>query len=159
VCTWWRTHSSARPGPRLSIERSEQPSAPLLPHCYFLTSSKNRSSFLPSLTSSLADRANGWFADATKFGQICLASSSQKADIPILRRRLVTLSNSLEFLVSQLSYDHVTPSTIERAQQLISRMQFFVVIGSAIVDSLSQLEREGGGWETDSGMIAPVTSR
>ncbi|ANB75284.1 hypothetical protein AYM40_23100 [Paraburkholderia phytofirmans OLGA172] len=98
--------------------------------------------FPVKLSSSLADRASGWFADATKFGQICLSGNDQKADMPTLRRRLVTLSNSLEFVVSQLSYDHVTPLAIKQAQQLISRMQLFVVIGSALIDSLSQLKRE-----------------
>src|SRR5271170_5185438 len=38
--------------------------------------------FPVKLSSSLADRASGWFADATKFGQICLARSGQKADMP-----------------------------------------------------------------------------
>ena len=100
--------------------------------------------FPVKLSSSLADRAKGWFDEATKFGQICLASSGQKADMPTLRRRLVTSSNSLEFLVSQLAYDHATPLAIRQAQQLISRMQLFVVIGSAIIDSLSQLQHEVG---------------
>ncbi len=97
--------------------------------------------FPVKLSSSLADRASGWFADATKFAQICLSGKDQKAEVPTLRRRLVTLSNSLEVVVSQLAYDHVTPLAIKQAQQLISRMQLFVVIGSAIIDSLSQLER------------------
>lgn len=96
------------------------------------------------LSVSLTDRANRWFSEAAKFGQTCLTSSGERADIPILRRRPVTLSNSLEFLVSQLTAND--PGLIESK----------VTVAMSQVDLFEAL---GGGWEAGSDRISPLTSR
>ena len=56
--------------------------------------------------------------------------------------RLAATITGLEFLLSQLSYDHAHPRILARAQALAGRMQLFLPLMSSLADPLIALMRD-----------------
>ncbi|WP_322011872.1 FUSC family protein [Paraburkholderia sp. J12] len=97
---------------------------------------------LPSrLAPTLIERADTWFRDAAFYGRETLSGHLAGTAISACRQRLAITVNGLEFLLSQLSYDHTHPEILSRAESLRGRMQLFLPMMSALADPLVALLR------------------
>jgi uncharacterized membrane protein YccC len=97
---------------------------------------------LPSrLAPTLIERADTWFRDAAFYGRETLSGHLAGTAISACRQRLAVTVNGLEFLLSQLSYDHTHPEILSRAESLRGRMQLFLPMMSALADPLVALLR------------------
>ncbi|WP_027797491.1 FUSC family protein [Paraburkholderia acidipaludis] len=95
---------------------------------------------LPSrLAPTLIERADAWFRDAAFYGRETLSGHLAGTALSACRQRLASTVNGLEFLLSQLSYDHTHPEILERAESLRGRMQLFLPMMSALADPLVAL--------------------
>jgi uncharacterized membrane protein YccC len=95
---------------------------------------------LPSrLAPTLIERTDAWFRDAAFYGRETLSGHIAGAALSACRQRLATTVNGLEFLLSQLGYDHTHPQILERAQALRGRMMLFLPIMSSLADPLLAL--------------------
>jgi len=95
---------------------------------------------LPSrLAPTLIERTDAWFRDAAFYAKETLSGRMGGKTISACRQRLAITVNALEFLLSQLAYDHTRPDVLARAQALRGRMQFLMPIMSAISDPLAAL--------------------
>lgn len=98
------------------------------------------STVLPSrLAPTLIERADAWFRDAAFYGREALLGHLAGTDISQCRQRLASTINGLEFLLSQLSYDHTHPEILARAEAMRGRMQLFLPMISALADPLAAL--------------------
>ncbi|MFD1554148.1 FUSC family protein [Paraburkholderia silviterrae] len=105
------------------------------------------SNFLPSrIAPTLIERADAWFRDAAFYGRETLSGQITGKALSACRQRLAATVNQLEFLLSQLSYDHAHPELLARAQDLRGRMQLFLPIISALADPLVALRRDLHTW-------------
>ena len=105
------------------------------------------SNLLPSrLAPTLIERADAWFRDAAFYGRETLSGQIAGKAISACRQRLAATVNQLEFLLSQLSYDHTHPEILARAQDLRGRMQLFLPMISALADPLIALRRDLHTW-------------
>ncbi|WP_322050759.1 FUSC family protein [Paraburkholderia bannensis] len=105
------------------------------------------SNILPSrLAPTLIERADAWFRDAAFYGRETLSGNIVGKAISACRQRLATTVNQLEFLLSQLGYDHTHPEILARAQDLRGRMQLFLPMISALADPLIALRRDLHVW-------------
>src|SRR3984957_19695113 len=90
---------------------------------------------LPSrLAPTLIERTDAWFRDAAFYAKETLSGRMGGKTISACRQRLAVTVNALEFLLSQLAYDHTRPDILARAQALRGRMQLLMPIMSAISD-------------------------
>ena len=97
-------------------------------------------SILPSrLAPTLIERTDAWFRDATLYAKETLSGRMGGKTISACRQRLAITVNALEFLLSQLAYDHTRPDVLARTQALRGRMQLLLPIMSAIADPLAAL--------------------
>src|ERR1700722_12197898 len=95
---------------------------------------------LPSrLAPTLIERTDAWFRDAAFYAKETLSGRMGGKTISACRQRLAVTVNALEFLLSQLAYDHTRPDILARAQALRGRMQLLMPIMSAISDPLAAL--------------------
>jgi uncharacterized membrane protein YccC len=98
------------------------------------------SAVLPSrLAPTLIERTDAWFRDAAFYGQQTLSGHFAGAALSACRQRLAVTLNGLEFLLSQLGYDHTHPEIVTRAQALRGRMLLFLPIMSSLADPLLAL--------------------
>ncbi|WP_321927672.1 FUSC family protein [Paraburkholderia guartelaensis] len=105
------------------------------------------SNILPSrLAPTLIERADAWFRDAAWYGRETLSGHIAGKALSACRQRLAATVNQLEFLLSQLSYDHTHPEILERAESLRGRMQLFLPMISALADPLVALRRDLHVW-------------
>ncbi|RAR68048.1 putative membrane protein YccC [Paraburkholderia unamae] len=105
------------------------------------------SNILPSrLAPTLIERADAWFRDAAWYGSETLSGHLAGKALSACRQRLAATVNQLEFLLSQLSYDHTHPEILERAESLRGRMQLFLPMISALADPLIALRRDLHVW-------------
>ncbi|NIE67740.1 FUSC family protein [Burkholderia sp. Ax-1719] len=105
------------------------------------------SNILPSrLAPTLIERADAWFRDAAFYGRETLTGNIVGKAISACRQRLASTVNQLEFLLSQLGYDHTHPEILARAQDLRGRMQLFLPMISALADPLIALRRDLHVW-------------
>lgn len=105
------------------------------------------SNILPSrLAPTLIERADAWFRDAAFYGRETLSGQIAGKALSACRQRLAATVNQLEFLLSQLSYDHTHPEILARAQDLRGRMQLFLPMISALADPLVALRRDLHTW-------------
>ncbi|PXW28565.1 FUSC family protein [Paraburkholderia caballeronis] len=101
------------------------------------------SAVLPSrLAPTLIERTDAWFRDAAFYGRETLSGHIAGAAISACRQRLAATVNGLEFLLSQLSYDHTHPQILERAEALRGRMMLFLPIMSSLADPMIALMRD-----------------
>ncbi|MDN7184467.1 FUSC family protein [Caballeronia sp. SEWSISQ10-4 2] len=97
-------------------------------------------SILPSrLAPTLIERTDAWFRDAAFYAKETLSGRMSGKTISACRQRLAVTVNALEFLLSQLAYDHTRPDVLARTQALRGRMQLLLPIMSAIGDPLAAL--------------------
>ncbi|MEK6349337.1 MAG: FUSC family protein [Burkholderia sp.] len=94
------------------------------------------------LAPTLIERADAWFRDAAFYGGETLSGHLAGKSLSACRQRLASTLGALEFLLSQLSYDHAHPRVMVRAQALHGRMQLFLPLMSALADPLIALMRE-----------------
>lgn len=95
---------------------------------------------LPSrLAPTLIERTDAWFRDAAFYAKETLSGRMAGKTISACRQRLAVTVNALEFLLSQLAYDHTRPDVLARTQALRGRMQLLLPIMSAIGDPLAAL--------------------
>src|SRR5471030_2304618 len=95
---------------------------------------------LPSrLAPTLIERTNAWFRDAAFYAKETLSGRTGGKGISGCRQRLAVTVNALEFLLSQLAYDHTRPDVLALTQALRGRMQLLMPIMSAISDPLAAL--------------------
>ncbi|HEX3634486.1 MAG TPA: FUSC family protein, partial [Paraburkholderia sp.] len=95
---------------------------------------------LPSrLAPTLIERTDAWFRDAAFYAKETLSGRTSGTAISACRQRLAVTVNALEFLLSQLAYDHTRPDVLARTQALRGRMQLLMPIMSAISDPLAAL--------------------
>jgi uncharacterized membrane protein YccC len=88
-------------------------------------------SVFPSrLAPSLVESTDSWFRDAMFYVTETLSARITGASISACRQRLAITVNGLEFLLSQLSYDHTRPDIVKRAQALRGRMQLLLPVVS-----------------------------
>lgn len=105
------------------------------------------SNILPSrLAPTLIERADAWFRDAAWYGRETLSGHIAGKAVSACRQRLASTVNQLEFLLSQLSYDHSHPGILARAQELRGRMQLFLPMISALADPLIALRQDLKAW-------------
>ncbi|MBV8627928.1 MAG: FUSC family protein [Paraburkholderia sp.] len=105
------------------------------------------SNILPSrLAPTLIERADAWFRDAAWYGGETLSGHITGKALSACRQRLAATVNQLEFLLSQLSYDHAHPQTLARAESLRGRMLLFLPLISALADPLLALRRDLHVW-------------
>jgi uncharacterized membrane protein YccC len=95
--------------------------------------------FPSRLAPSLIERTDAWFQDAAFYAAETLSGRIAGKPLAACRQRLAVTVNALEFLLSQLTYDHAHPDIVERAQALRSRMQLFLPIMSSLADPLTAL--------------------
>jgi len=101
------------------------------------------SAILPSrLAPSLVERADAWFRDASFYGRETLSGHFAGKTLSACRQRLAGTVNGLEFLLSQLGYDHTHPEMVARAESLRGRMLLFLPMVSALADPLLALMRD-----------------
>ncbi|GAB7539788.1 FUSC family protein [Burkholderia sp. 3C] len=101
------------------------------------------SAVLPNrLAPTLIERADAWFRDAAFYGRETLSGHLAGKTLSGCRQRLAMTLAALEFLLSQLGYDHAHPRVMARAQALHGRMQLFLPMMSALADPLIALMRE-----------------
>lgn len=95
---------------------------------------------LPSkLAPVLGERTAAWFRDAALHARETLAGRvAQKASTDS-RQRMATTINTLELLLSQLSYDGTRPDIVRQAHELRGRMTVLLPIISALADPLRVL--------------------
>jgi uncharacterized membrane protein YccC len=71
---------------------------------------------LPSrLAPTLIERTDAWFRDAAFYAKETLSGRMGGKTISACRQRLAITVNALEFLLSQLAYDHTRPDVLARA--------------------------------------------
>ncbi|NLP60369.1 FUSC family protein [Paraburkholderia sacchari] len=105
------------------------------------------SNLFPSrLAPTLIERADAWFRDAAFYGRETLSGKIAGKALSACRQRMASTVNQLEFLLSQLSYDHTHPEILARAQNLRGRMQLFLPMISALADPLIALRRDLHTW-------------
>ncbi|MCG5072649.1 FUSC family protein [Paraburkholderia tagetis] len=105
------------------------------------------SNIFPSrLAPTLIERADAWFRDAAFYGRETLSGQIAGKALSACRQRLAATVNQLEFLLSQLSYDHTHPEILARAENLRGRMQLFLPMISALADPLIALRRDLHTW-------------
>jgi uncharacterized membrane protein YccC len=95
--------------------------------------------FPSRLAPTLIERTDAWFRDAAFYAKETLSGRLSGQAISACRQRLASTVNQLEFLLSQLAYDHTRPDIVARAQALRGRMQLLLPIMSAIGDPLAAL--------------------
>lgn len=95
--------------------------------------------FPSRLAPTLIERTDAWFRDAAFYAKETLSGRIGGKTISACRQRLAVTVNALEFLLSQLAYDHTRPDVLARAQALRGRMQLLLPIMSAIGDPLVAL--------------------
>lgn len=101
------------------------------------------STVLPSrLAPTLIERADAWFRDAQFYGRETLSGHLAGTALSACRQRLAATVNGLEFLLSQLNYDHTHPEILARAESLRGRMQLFLPMMSALADPFVALMRD-----------------
>ena len=91
------------------------------------------------LAPSIIERTDAWFRDAAFYSQETLSGRIAGAAISACRQRLAATVNGLEFLLSQLAYDHTRPDIVKRAHELRGRMQLLLPIMSSLADPLIAL--------------------
>ncbi|WP_438392247.1 FUSC family protein [Caballeronia sp. DA-9] len=112
------------------------------------------SALFPSrLAPALIERTDAWFRDAAFYAKETLSGRLSGQAISACRQRLASTVNQLEFLLSQLAYDHTRPDVLARAQALRGRMQLLLPIMSAIGDPLAALF---GGQKTPPEGLKPL---
>lgn len=104
------------------------------------------------LAPSLVERTDAWFRDAAFYVKETLSGRIAGQAISASRQRLATMVNQLEFLLSQLAYDHTRPDILERAHAMRGRMQLLLPIVSALADPLIALL--GGAQARPAGLEA-----
>jgi uncharacterized membrane protein YccC len=98
---------------------------------------------LPSrLAPTLIERTDAWFRDAAFYAEETLSGRVAGTALSACRQRLAATVNGLEFLLSQLSYDHTHPRMLERGQALRGRMMLFLPIMSSLADPLLALRSD-----------------
>ncbi|MEM5365767.1 FUSC family protein [Paraburkholderia azotifigens] len=100
--------------------------------------------FPSRLAPTLIERTDAWFRDAAFYASETLSGHIAGAPISAARQRLAATVNGLEFLLSQLTYDHTRPDIVRRARALQGRMQIFLPLVSSMADPLIELARERG---------------
>ncbi|MBN3785380.1 FUSC family protein [Burkholderia sp. Ac-20353] len=101
------------------------------------------STIFPSrLAPTLIERTDGWFKDAAFYGRETLSGHIAGKALSACRQRLASTITGLEFLISQLGYDHAHPRILARAQALAGRMQLFLPLMSSLADPLLALMRD-----------------
>jgi uncharacterized membrane protein YccC len=95
--------------------------------------------FPSRLAPTLIERTDAWFRDAAFYAKETLSGRLSGQAISACRQRLALTVNQLEFLLSQLAYDHTRPDILARGQALRGRMQLLLPIMSAIGDPLAAL--------------------
>ena len=105
------------------------------------------SNILPSrLAPTLIERADAWFRDAAWYGSETLSGHIVGNALSACRQRMAATVNQLEFLLSQLSYDHTHPEILARAESMRGRMLLFLPMISALADPLIALRRDLHAW-------------
>ncbi|CAD6558696.1 p-hydroxybenzoic acid efflux pump subunit AaeB [Paraburkholderia hiiakae] len=105
------------------------------------------SNILPSrLAPTLIERADAWFRDAAWYGSETLSGHVAGNALSACRQRMAATVNQLEFLLSQLSYDHTRPEILARTESLRGRMLLFLPMISALADPLIALRRDLHVW-------------
>uniref|UniRef100_UPI00158F3545 FUSC family protein n=1 Tax=Burkholderia ambifaria TaxID=152480 RepID=UPI00158F3545 len=79
---------------------------------------------------------------AAFYGLETLSGHLAGKSLAAFRQRWAATLNALEFLLSQLGYDHAHPRVLARAEALHGRMQLFMPLMSALADPLVALMRE-----------------
>ncbi|AUT62419.1 FUSC family protein [Paraburkholderia terrae] len=100
--------------------------------------------FPSRLAPTLIERTDAWFRDAAFYASETLSGHIAGATISASRQRLAATVNGLEFLLSQLTYDHTRPDIVRRARALQGRMQIFLPLISSMADPLIELIRQRG---------------
>lgn len=101
------------------------------------------SAILPNrLAPTLIERTDAWFRDAAFYGRETLSGHLAGKALSACRQRLASTISALEFLLSQLGYDHSSPRVLARAEALRGRMQLFLPLMSALADPLVALMQE-----------------
>ena len=80
------------------------------------------------LAPSLIERTDVWFRDAAFYVNETLSGRIAGQAISASRQRLAATVNELEFLLSQLAYDHTRPDILARAHAMRGRMQLLLPI-------------------------------
>ena len=98
------------------------------------------SAVLPNrLAPSIIERTDAWFRDAALYAKDTLSGRITGAAVSACRQRIAATVNGLEFLLSQLAYDHTRPDILQRADELRGRMQLLLPIASSLADPLIAL--------------------
>jgi uncharacterized membrane protein YccC len=84
--------------------------------------------FPSRLAPALVVRTDAWFRDAAFYVKETLSGRIAGQPISAARQRLAATVNQLEFLLSQLAYDHTRPDILARAHALRGRMQLLLPI-------------------------------
>jgi uncharacterized membrane protein YccC len=100
--------------------------------------------FPSRLAPTLIERTDAWFRDAAFYASETLSGHIAGAPISASRQRLAATANGLEFLLSQLTYDHTRPDIVRRGRALQGRMQIFLPLISSMADPLIELVRSRG---------------
>ncbi|RKP58698.1 FUSC family protein [Pararobbsia silviterrae] len=98
--------------------------------------------FPSKLAPVLGERTAAWFRDAAVYARETLAGRTAEKASTDSRQRMATMINSLEFLLSQLSYDGTRPDIVLQARELRARMSLLLPIISALSDPLRSLLAE-----------------
>lgn len=113
--------------------------------------------FPSRLAPTLIERTDAWFRDAAFYASETLSGRVAGAAISASRQRLAATVNGLEFLLSQLTYDHTRPDIVRRARALQGRMQIFLPLISSMADPLIELVKQRGGHAPDiEGLLLDV---
>ncbi|HKR44874.1 MAG TPA: FUSC family protein [Paraburkholderia sp.] len=91
------------------------------------------------LAPSFVERTDSWFRDAALYVTEMLSGRIAGAGVSACRQRLAREVNGLEFLLSQLAYDHAPALILAHSQALAGRMQLLMPIMSSLADSLMAL--------------------
>lgn len=93
------------------------------------------------LAPTIGRRNEAWFADAINYASHALRGDVNSEDLAATRRRMAAHIRGLDVLLSQLAYDHASPSTLQHSDLLYGRMQLLMPVLSSLGDTLNAWHR------------------
>jgi uncharacterized membrane protein YccC len=100
--------------------------------------------FFPNrLAPTLIERTDAWFRESALYAKESLAGRVAGALVSGSRQRMATSVRGFEFLLSQLTYDHVSEAILARSEELQGRMQLILPITASLADILAAAQKTG----------------
>ncbi|SDE08568.1 Uncharacterized membrane protein YccC [Paraburkholderia lycopersici] len=98
--------------------------------------------FPRQLAPAVIDSVDSWFDDAILYTSEALSGTADEQKVYASLQRLAATVHRLELGISQMSYDHVTSSVVERMETLRRRMKLFLPIVVSLADAHRALVKE-----------------